>query len=352
VQQSLLDILVDPIAKSALTLSTERCAPDGTVIDGQLQNTTNRAYAIVNGIPRFVLTDDQDQRQTELSFAYQWRRREAYDTPRVRDFGRDWLIRRYGFDSIRQMRDYFARRSRILDAGCGSGYTASLWLEPSWRDTGRAEWLGVDISGAIDVAKERLRGIAGTHFIQADILQMPFGEQTFDVVFAEGVLHHTPSTERALKALVPLLSRNGEIMFYVYRKKGPLREFADDYIRGAVAALPAAEAWDVLRPLTKLGRALAGLHAEVEVEEDIPYLGIKAGRFDVQRLVYWNFAKMFWNDELSFDENHHMNFDWYAPRYSFRQTEEEVRRWCAEADLKICRFASEESGYTVRATRN
>jgi hypothetical protein len=61
---------------------------------------------------------------------------------------------------------------------------------------------------------------------------------------------------------------------------------------------------------------------------------------------------MFWNDELSFDENHHMNFDWYAPRYSFRQTEDEVRRWCAEADLKICRFASEESGYTVRATRN
>jgi hypothetical protein len=89
----------------------------------------------------------------------------------------------------------------------------------------------------------------------------------------------------------------------------------------------------------------------VEVKEDIPYLGITAGRYDLQRLLYWNFAKMFWNENLSVDENHLQNFDWYSPRYSFRQTEEQVRRWCADIGLSIFYFNTEEAGFTVRAIK-
>jgi hypothetical protein len=107
----------------------------------------------------------------------------------------------------------------------------------------------------------------------------------------------------------------------------------------------------MLRPLTRLGEALAKLQAEVDVPEDIPYLGIKAGRYNVQRLLYWHFAKMFWNESLSFEENNHVNFDWYHPRYAHRQTEADVRRWCAEANLSITHFDVEESGFTVRAIK-
>ena len=82
---------------------------------------------------------------------------------------------------------------------------------------------------------------------------------SFDVVFSEGVLHHTPSTERALKALVPLLRPGGELMIYVYRRKAPIREFTDDYVRERLADLDPAEAWEALRPLTQLGQALAEL---------------------------------------------------------------------------------------------
>ena len=60
-----------------------------------------------------------------------------------------------------------------------------------------------------------------------------------------------------------------------------------------------SEAWALLRPLTKLGKALADLHADIEVPEDIPYLGIKAGRYDVQRLIYWHFAKLYWRDTFT-----------------------------------------------------
>jgi SAM-dependent methyltransferase len=209
----------------------------------------------------------------------------------------------------------------------------------------------VDISTAVDLAQTRFAGIPGTHFVQADLLQLPFRERTFDVVFAEGVLHHTPSTEEALKSLALLLREGGEFLFYVYRKKGPIREFTDDYVRRLMSELDPEEAWDLMRPLTELGRVLAELDTEVFVPESIPYLGIKAGRQDIQRLIYWNFAKVFWDDSRTFEENVAVNFDWYHPKYAHRQTEDEVRHWCYESDLSIVHFDAEDSGFTVRAVK-
>jgi len=61
---------------------------------------------------------------------------------------------------------------------------------------------------------------------------------------------------------------------------------------------------------------------------------------------------MFWDERLSFEENCHVNFDWYHPRYAHRHTEEEIRSWCEELGLVIHHFDVEESGFTVRAIRS
>jgi hypothetical protein len=139
-------------------------------------------------------------------------------------------------------------------------------------------------------------------------------------------------------------------MIYVYRRKAPAREFVDDYVRERIAGLSPEEAWDRLRPLTRLGQALAELGTEVEVPEDVELLGIPKGTYDVQRLVYWHFAKLFWNPTMTFEENNHVNFDWYHPRYAHRHTEAEVRGWFADCGLEITRFDDQEAGFTVRAT--
>lgn len=343
---ALLKLLVDPVSRTELSLDARKTAEHEETLEGALQTADRRSYPVVHGIPRFVLTEDGDQLQSAESFGFKWQQTASYDSPAQRAHGLQWLIRRQGFGDEQSMREYFRSRRCILDAGCGSGFSSSLWLEPN--DT---MWVGADISVAIDVARKRLGNLQNTHFVQGDILKLPFKIESFDTICSEGVLHHTPSTEQALHALVPLLKPDGEILFYVYRKKAPIREFTDDHIRGIVSALPPAEAWEALRPLTKLGQALAELHAEVEVPEEIPYLGIKAGRHDVQRLIYWHVAKLFWNETMSFEENHHINFDWYHPRYAHRHTEEEIRRWCADAGLGIVWFCTEESGHSVRARK-
>ncbi|HEX2059552.1 MAG TPA: methyltransferase domain-containing protein [Thermoanaerobaculia bacterium] len=345
-RKSLLSILVDPSSRTPLELRNETLSPEGEIVTGEL-TANGRTYPIFNGIPRFVATADQGQKQTEESFGYKWRQRDTYESEQMYGFAREWMIRRYGFGDEAELKSFFAGAGRVLDAGCGGGFSSGLYLS----EQSRGQWVGADISEAIDVARDRLGHFPGTEFVQADVLELPFAEESFDVILSEGVLHHTPSTERAFKSLVPLLKRGGEVMFYVYRRKGPIREFSDDYIRGIVAPMAPEEAWDALRPLTKLAQALSELKTEVDVPEDIPYLGIKAGRQDVQRLIYWSFLKLFWNDQWTFEQNNHVNFDWYHPRYAHRQSEEEITRWCRESGLEIRRVYAEESGYSFRAVR-
>lgn len=339
-ETTLLDLLADPVDGSPLRLVEDELRTDG-----------GRAYPVEAGIPRFVGIDDSGQAQTQESFGFKWTKRDSFGSDGMQRELHGWLFERYGFADGAEMREYFSSRGRILDAGCGAGFATSAWMDDTWTD-GSSSWVGLDISRAIDVAHERLGGFPGTHFVQGDVSRPPFRPETFDVVFSEGVLHHTPSTERALKALVPLLAENGELMVYVYRRKAPIREFTDDYVRERLQGLPPDEAWDALRPLTRLGQALAELETEIEVPEDVPLLGIKAGRYDVQRLIYWNVAKLFWNAEMTFEENNHLNFDWYAPRYAWRQTEDEVRCWYEESGLDVTRFHVHEAGFTVRGRRS
>lgn len=206
-RESLLEILIDPISKGRLSVGAARSA-DGEVLEGALRGEGGRSYAITGGIPRSVLTEDEGQRQAEGSFGYKWAR-ESFHTPQTYEFGQKFLMESFGFDSVERMREFFGSRRRILDAGCGSGFSTGCWLNQSWRGQGDAEWVGADIPRAVDVARQNLGSFPGTHFVQADLMQLPFREQTFDTIFSEGVLHHTPSTEKALKGFDPAAGARG-----------------------------------------------------------------------------------------------------------------------------------------------
>jgi SAM-dependent methyltransferase len=349
VKPALLDLLVDPVQHQRLHLDEGDIHGD-SIQSGMLRAADGSTYPIRSGIPRIVLTDNPGQVQTSESFGFKWQNSDISGSPAVRADLIPWMVEKYGFASQDDWSRYCASRCHILDVGCGSGVPSSYFLETrAW--TGEAMWVGVDISAAIDVAQERLGHITNTHFVQADALQLPFPDRSFDTIFSEGVLHHTPSTRRALLAVTRLLQPGGEFHFYVYRRKSPLREFTDDHIRAAIASLSDEEAWDAMRSLTRLGEALSELEATIVLEDGVPLLGIPPGEHNVQRLIYWNFAKLYWNPNWSFEENVHVNFDWYRPRYSHRQTADEVREWCAEAALSITRFHEQESGFTVRATK-
>jgi arsenite methyltransferase len=338
---------VDPVTRGGLRLEAQDADDRGNVIQGRLLGPGDAAYPIRDGIPRFVGADGPED-QVAASFGYKWSMRSSYEAPEFATWYRDWLLQKYGFHDEARLRAHFSRFDRVLDVGCGSGMSSVVSLDGLRPDQ---SWVGLDLSTAIDVARERLGDRTNTDFIQADAMALPFRAATFDAIFSEGVLHHTPSTQAALASLVSVLAVGGEVMFYVYRVKAPVREFTDDFLRDHLSNLPPDEAWRMMGPLTGLAKALAGLHADVDVPEDVPLLGIKAGTYDIQRLIYWTFAKLFWSDDLGFEGSRHVNFDWYHPRFAHRHTEDEVRGWCKDLRLSIIHLDAQESGFTVRAIK-
>jgi arsenite methyltransferase len=343
----LVELLVDPSTHEGLRMEAQSTDGSGDVIEGRLLTAGDVAYPIRHGIPRFVGVEGPES-QVAASFGYKWSKRSSYEAPEFAAWYRDWLLKKYGFEDEPSLRAHFARFERVLDVGCGSGMSSVVSLDGLRSDQ---SWVGLDLSTAIDVARERLAGRPNTDFVQADALALPFREAAFDAIFSEGVLHHTSSTREALASLVSVLAAGGEVMFYVYRVKAPVREFTDDLLRERLSILPPEEAWELMAPLTGLARALAGMRANVDVPEDVPLLGIKAGTYDIQRFIYWHFAKLFWSDDLGFEGSQHVNFDWYHPRFAHRHTEDEVREWCDDLQLSIVHFDAQESGFTVRATK-
>lgn len=316
--------------------------------EGEQIEHYERRIGMSGAVLRDLDVTDAGQAQTRDAFAYKWSKRETYSSPAMQTAIRAWLKERYA--PLLQQLDKTGRKPLfLLDAGCGSGNAASLLFDQHWRDL---RYVGADISSAVDLAQETISA-ATEHcaFIQCDLMKLPFRNGAFDIVFSEGVLHHTPSTRAAINETARLVRPGGLYAIYVYAKKSPAREFTDDHIRNIVSVLPEAEAWEKLMPLTKLGKALGDLNMEVDVPEDVELLGIPRGRINIQRLFYWHFCKMFYREDLTLDEMNHINFDWFTPVYSHRQTAEEVKFWCEEAGLVIEDLRKEEAGITVLASR-
>ena len=290
------------------------------------------------------------QAQTESAFGFKWSRRDTYESPAVQESTRRWLLERYcGGDPTQLERWLAGGRKLIVDAGCGSGFSGILMFGDYLREH---DYLGIDISSAVDVAKERFaeRGYPG-EFMRHSLLDAPLPDSSVDIIFSEGVLHHTDNTERAMKHLASKLKPGGRFLFYVYAKKAVVREFTDDHVRAAISTLDDEQAWNALEPLTRLGIALGELNVELDVPEDIPFLGIKAGRIDLQRFFYWNICKLYYRPDWSFDEMNHVNFDWFRPLNCHRHTPEEITSWCRDAGLEIERMNVQEAGITVVARK-
>jgi len=260
-----------------------------------------------------------------------------------------WLRQRYGDVAAEDCWNSYGEQPLLLDAGCGA---ASPIIELFGDRLSQFRYLGVDISKSVDVAKLRFAegGFPGA-FMQADMTKIPLPHGSVDVIFSEGALHHTDSTENALSSLSHLLKVGGRLLFYVYRKKGAIREFSDDYIRNRLQQMNQQDAWNAMLPLTQLGKILGDLDVEIEIPNDIDILQIPAGKINLQRLIYWHFCKMYFRPELVMNEMNLINFDWFAPTNAHRHTPEEVRSWCERLGLQIERQVVEESGITVVARK-
>lgn len=340
-KENLLQFIVCPKCSAGFSL-TSKTTRKGEITEGTLVCENSHRFSVTNGIPRLVMRDGEPvKRQTIRAFSQKWTRFRKASIAKKRFQYRWYLERFWGRDEARFMR-FLRTRKYILDAGTGAGNSAK-WFSANQE----AQVFAIDLSDGIDTAYENYGKTKNIHFIQADLTRLPFRKNMFDFISSDQVLHHTPDTEGSFKYLTKFLPKGGVIGIYVYKKKAPLREFADDYIRSRVTGMPVNEVLKISRAITLLGRSLARLDAKLMVPEDIPVLGIRKGRYDLHRFVYWHMLKCFWAEDGNFDLSVAENFDWYYPKYAYRHEPREVRKWFRDQKLKILRFNVIESGISV-----
>ena len=286
----------------------------------------------------------QNQEQTKNIFSDKWERASEYEgVEKLYEFQFNWFYSLYGFTNEDELRTYLKDKKLIVDTGCGLGYKTA-WFA---RLAPHATVIGIDISNATLIAAENFKEIKNLYFLQSDIADTKIIAGAIDFTVCDQVIMHTENPERTFKHLSEITSAKGEFACYFYRKKALPRELIDDYFRMKAHNVSDEQMWAFSSQLTELGKRLTDLKVSVDVPE-IPLLNIKAGTYDIQRFIYWNFLKCYWNPDWGFDLSKSTNFDWYAPSNARRFSREEVESLARQNKMILTYFHEEEACYSGR----
>lgn len=334
--------IICPICGSDFTILAKMIKGQ-EIITGSLCCSRGHTFKIIRGIPRMVVDETKGFIKTEAAFSSKWKKyNKSYHEKKWYEFQQNWFLDRFGWKTLSKFNDFLKTRNKILDAGTGLGNSAKLFSSNS-----NSEVFAIDASDSIEFAYKKYGSKSNIHFLQADIRKLPFKKNFFDFICSDQVLHHTKDTESSFKFLTKLLKSGGRISIYVYKKKAPMREFADNYIRQFTTNMSEKECVEFSKDMTNLGKVLSNLKAKIKIPRDIPILQIKAGTYDVQRFIYWYFLKCFWAEDGNFERSVGVNYDWYFPKFAYRHTPDEVKKWFKDMGLKIVHFNEMESGINV-----
>ena len=106
------------------------------------------------------------------------------------------------------------RGKRVLEVGCGAAVDLARFAR------GGAIVTGVDLAGSsIELARKNFeqQGLQG-EFHEADGERLPFSDNSFDLVYAHGVVQYTPDSRALVEECRRVLKPGGEAIFQVYNR--------------------------------------------------------------------------------------------------------------------------------------
>lgn len=202
----------------------------------------------------------------------------------------------------------------VLDDGCGGGrYTAA------WRKLGAEPAVGVDIS-EINIADARRRaeaaGLDRIEFELSDVLSLRFASGSFDIVFSNGVLHHTTDWRRGIGELVRVLKPGGLGWLYLIENPGGIFWESIEILRAIMREEPRDAARQALalaglpgnRIFYMVDHVMAPINIRLTAEEIEDELK-KAGAVSIRRLTrgadFDRVERIYQNDPYAFEKYGH-----------------------------------------------
>lgn len=91
---------------------------------------------------------------------------------------------------------------KLLDAGCGTGWFSKKSVERGATVT------AIDLSESlVKITRQKVPGITG---VVGSVMNLPFADNTFDIVISSEVIEHTPDPHQATLEMVRVLKPGGK----------------------------------------------------------------------------------------------------------------------------------------------
>lgn len=252
-----------------------------------LGNTTRDSEAapviprIEGGILRWVESEEYSE-----SFGFQWNRFEV----RQQQEDEETFVVKTGIPLIE------LAGKTVLDAGCGGGRYTRVCAEH-----GAGLVVGADRSRAVEKARDLCSHLENVAFLQADLTDLPFADDSFDLVFSIGVLHHGPDARSSFDSVARLVKPGGRLSVWLYRRATTVQEWINEALRRRTTRMTHK---NLLR-WSKAGATFGG----------IPVISKLANKI-VSFSTHPN-----WENRVC------DTFDWYSPKYQSHHTVPEIAEW-------------------------
>jgi len=301
-REGLLEILAEPGTGASLKLAVTRHSGD-TIEEGTLTSeSTGKVFPIHRGIARFV----PESAYTD-TFGQQW---NAFRTTQL-DSATGTSFSEFRFDNETGWSEGDLKDRLVLDAGCGAGRFAEVAARRG------ARIVALDMSSAVDAAKETLAPFPQAELVQASLLEPPFKKGSFDFAYSIGVLQHTPDPTGGIRSVVECVRRGGRFAFTTYARRPWSKLNAKYLVRPLTRRLPS----HVL--LKGIETVMPVMFPVMDRVFRIPKLG-RLAQFMVPVAVYVD-EKGF-TDQQRYQEAILDTFDMLSPRFDSPLTWQEAEK--------------------------
>jgi 2-polyprenyl-3-methyl-5-hydroxy-6-metoxy-1,4-benzoquinol methylase len=168
---------------------------------------------------------------------------------------------------------------KVLEIGCGNGADGIIFASNG------ANYTGVDITQtAVDATKDhfQIMGYKGNFKIE-NAEKLSYQDNSFDIVYSFGVLHHTPNPQQAIDEVYRVLIPEGKAIIMLYNKHS-----FNYYLRIMI--------YMRLRVVLKIIAKIRNWSADRKKFANAPLTGLRGNRFKgIWGVHYKNFLLKGWD---------------------------------------------------------